>query len=137
VVCALLFDDVEQVYFKSCPCSFSVPFAFAGRLLLLLLLLLCAPFFCSDTLTLALQLTRPPTYSAEHSYVQPQDFLPYARTEMVIDSQEHTHKRRIVFRIPRDLSRQMMILVMTNPHINSDTHMHRNIHLHPIQRSAN
>jgi hypothetical protein len=40
-----------------------------------------------------------------------QDFLPYARTELVIDSQSHTYLRRIVFRVPRDLSRQMMLLV--------------------------
>jgi hypothetical protein len=43
--------------------------------------------------------------------VQLQEFLPYARTEMVIDSQSHTYLRRIVFRVPRDLSRQMMLLV--------------------------
>jgi hypothetical protein len=37
--------------------------------------------------------------------------VPYARTELIIDSQSHKYQRRIVFRIPRDLSRQMMILV--------------------------
>jgi hypothetical protein len=40
-----------------------------------------------------------------------QDFLPYARTEMVIDSQDHMYQRRIVFRIPRDLSKPIMLLV--------------------------
>jgi hypothetical protein len=40
-----------------------------------------------------------------------QDFLPYARTELIIDSQSHKYQRRIVFRIPRNLSRQIMILV--------------------------
>jgi hypothetical protein len=37
--------------------------------------------------------------------------VPYARTELIIDSQSHKYQRRIVFRIPRELSRQLMILV--------------------------
>jgi hypothetical protein len=60
--------------------------------------------------------------NAYHVHYASQDFLPYARTEMVIDSQEHRYRRRIVLRIPRDLSRQMMILVATNPHTCSGTY---------------
>jgi hypothetical protein len=42
---------------------------------------------------------------------------------MVIDSQDHMYQRRIVFRIPRDLSKPIMFLV-------SHTYMRRHKHQH-------
>jgi hypothetical protein len=83
VVCALLFDDASQVYLPS-------------------------------HLTLAaMHPSLRPTlrFYAFHGYIDSQDFVPYARTELIIDSQSHKYQRRLVFRIPRDLSRQLMILV--------------------------
>jgi hypothetical protein len=83
VVCALLFDDATQVHLLS-------------------------------NLTRAAVCTLSPSTLrsyAFHAYNISQDFMPYARTELIIDSQSHKYQRRIVFRIPRDLSRQMMILV--------------------------
>jgi hypothetical protein len=62
---------------------------------------------------------------ASHSCVYKlQEFLPYARTELVIDSQSHTYLRRIVFRVPRDLSRKLMILVRCT-HTHTETHTQR------------
>jgi hypothetical protein len=83
VVCALLFDDATQVHLSS-------------------------------HLTLASMPPSLPTTLRSyefHKYIILQDFVPYARTELIIDSQSHKYQRRLVFRIPRDLSRQLMILV--------------------------
>jgi hypothetical protein len=44
------------------------------------------------------------------------DFLPYARTEMVIDSQDHNYKRRIILKMPKDRTTRIMVVVTDDDH---------------------